>query len=307
MTKTTCAINRAILAVTAALLVASGCDGCQRAGSGWPWNRNTGANNAAQTNDAGGRTVIVGAGNRTVSADRGERPEEDSYSVLLMVFRDPATHVKDATDFQERLAKHAKWKGLFVLHKLGHSELYWGRYPTVDAAAKNLTAAKAYRPPSGQPIFAQAITVPLPKPDIGPPEHNLKNAKGAYSLLVAVFKDVPEIKYYNRRQKAVQACEALRKEGYEAYFHHGPAVSDVTIGTFKPDSVRVVWRETGAQLEILDPQISRLQQRFEWLLMNGNTISFIRRDPRTGQAVSKERRRTYLVRIPGYEGSDVLP
>ena len=124
----------------------------------------------------------------------------------------------------------------------------------------------------------------------------------------------------------MRACEALRKKGYEAYFHHGAAVSNVTIGTFEPDSIRVIWTETGAQLEILEPKIRALQQQFTWLLLNGNTISFIRRDPRTNRVgsretrwrysrylcprhwlASRETRRTYLIRIPGYEGSDVLP
>jgi len=295
--------TRLLLATLTATLVAGGCNGDLK----WPsWRRGNGNGNGDAASTGNGNSVVVGAPGAAAHGSTDE-PEDDSYSVLLKVFRDPASHVRDAKHYQEQLKKHARWKGLFVLHKVGHSELYWGRYATVEDARGNLGKAKAYRPPSGQPIFAQAITVPLPVPDIGPPEYNLKQAKGAYSLLVAVFKNVPEIKYYGRRKKAVQACEGLRKQGYEAYYHHGPAVSNVTIGTFRPDSVKVVWRETGAQLDILDPKIRQLQDRFTWLLMNGNTISFLQKDPRTGRAISRETRRTYLIRIPGYEGNDALP
>ena len=48
------------------------------------------------------------------------------------------THVKDAKLYQERLQKEAKWKNVFIIHKAGRSELYWGRYPSIEAAQKNL-------------------------------------------------------------------------------------------------------------------------------------------------------------------------
>ncbi len=294
------------LAALALLSAAGGCTGKFK----WP-----GFGRRSNSGDGNGATAAgtrrSGDANASDPTDAARvkvgEAEKDSFSVLLMVFRDPGSHVRDAKYYQDMLRKKAKWKDLFILHKTGHSELYWGRYATIAEAAKPLAKAKAYRPPNGQPIFAQAFIVPLSKPDIGPPAHNLKNAQAAYSLLWAVFKDVPELKYYGRRKRAVQQCEALRKSGYEAYFHHGPAVSNVTIGTFRADSVRIIWTETGAQLEILDPKIRALQQKFTWLLLNGNSVSFLRTDPRTKKTIAKEMRRTYLIRIPGYESNDVLP
>ena len=285
-------ISKWLAAAAAAAVLTAGC-GQQPDWPGW-----TGRGRS----EPGDSPAPAGAG-RNAGADA----EGNSFAILLSVFRDPATHVEDAKLYQEKLEKEAKWKDLFIIHKAGHSELYWGRYPGIEAAEKNLAKAKAFRPPSRRPIFARAIIVPLAGPDIGPPQYNLKNAKGAYSLLVVVFKNVPERKYFGRKKRAVQTCEALRKKGYQAYFHHGAAVSNVTIGTFEPDAVRVVWTETGAQLEVLDPKIRALQQQFTWLLLNGNTISFIRRDPRTNRPVARETRRTYLIRIPGYEGRDALP
>jgi len=281
-------ISRWLTLAAAAALLAAGCDQDPN-WVRWPGRSDT------EPADADASHGAAGGG------------EEDSFAILLSAFRDPATHVQDAKLYQERLQTEAKWKNVFIIHKTGHSDLYWGRYPSIEAAQKNLAKAKAFRPPSGRPIFAQAIIVPLAGPDIGPPEYNLKNAKGAYSLLVVVYKNVPERKYTGRKRRAVQTCEALRKKGYEAYFHHGAAVSNVTIGTFEPDSVRVIWTKTGAQLEVLDPEVRKLQEQFAWLLLNGNTVSFVRRDPRTNRPVARETRRTYLIRVPGYEGDDALP
>ncbi len=233
----------------------------------------------------------------------GEVPElgpgEDAHTILLEILRDPATHVRDANYYREMLEKNAGWKGVFVIHKAGHSELFWGRYSSVGAAQENLGKAKAYRPPSGDPIFAKAIVVPLPGKDIGPAEWNLKNAKAAYSLLVAVFKDDPERKYVGRRRRAVELCEQLRKSHCEAYFHHGRTSSDVTVGAFPPQSIGIRRTRTGPQLDIRDPKIRLLQKQFPHLLLNGNTIADVRRDPRTGRIISRQIKTTYPVRIPG--------
>jgi len=269
---------RRLVVVALAALAAAG--GCKPDSNGFTWPK-----------------PGIGKG---LSKRDGNGDQERGLSILLCVLRDPAGHVRDAKEYRKLLEADPGWKGLSVVHKTGHSELYWGRYATVDAAQSNLAKAKAFRTPAGVPLFAQAIVVPLQLDDIGPAEWNLKNAKGgAYSLLVAVFKDDPERKYTGRRRRAVELCEKLRQKEYEAYYHHGPAVSDVTIGTFKRGSVRVKWTPTGAQLDILDQHIEALQQQFPYLVLNGNTISFVTRDPRTRRIIGRETRRTYLIRIPG--------
>jgi len=235
---------------------------------------------------------------RGVSAREQAVADEDAFTILLCILRDPATHVRDANHYRRMLIKDAGWKDLVVIHKVGHSVVMWGRYASVDDAQGNLAKARAYRPPSGQPLFAQALVVPYPCKDIGPAELNLKNVKAAYSLLVAVFKNDPEHNYVGRRKRAVELCQRLRKKGYEAYFHHGPAGSDVTIGAFGTNSVRARQTPSGTQFDILDPQIKALQRQFPHVLLNGNTIADITRDSRTGRITSKDVKETYLVRIP---------
>lgn len=273
-------MKRFVLIVVLACLVGAGCNG-DLAGS-FP------------------RLGSGGAGPAQLLAD------EDAVTILLYIFRDPATHVQNAKYYREMVIKDTGWKGLVVMHKADHSTLLWGRYASVDGAQDNLAKARAYRPPSDQPLFAQAIVVPYPCKDIGPPELNLKNAKAAYSLLVAVFKNDPERKYVGRRQRAVQLCQKLREAGFEAYFHHGPAGSDVTIGAFAADAVSVRQTPAGAEYDILDAGIKSLQKQFPHLLLNGNTIADITRDPRTGRITSRDVKNTYLIRIPE-GGGDYVP
>ncbi len=273
-------MRRLTVAGVLACLAAGGCNGSPSTGP-----RLWGLGRAAS---AGGRSGQVEA-------------EEAEFTILLCVLNDPLRHAEHAATYKKNLQEREGWKGLFVVNQAGHSALYWGQYATADAAQDNLAKAKAYIPPNPQAgaIFAQALVVPLPGGDLGPPEWDLRKAEGAYTLLVAVFKNLPEKKYMRRRERAVEFCTKLRQAGYEAYWHHGRGVSNVTVGTFGPDSVRPKQTPTGAQLDILDPEIQTLQARFPHLLLNGNSVTYLTRDPRTDEVIGRETRRTHLVRIPG--------
>lgn len=215
-----------------------------------------------------------------------------AYTIMLQVFNDPVSHVRDAEAYKARLERENRWTGLLAVHKAGHSELFWGRYPNQPAAEKDLTAAK--------PLFPRAIVVPLPGKDVGPPEWNLKNAQGDFSLLVAVYKDDPSRNYYNRKEKALYSCRGLRDKNVDAYYYHGDSTSHVTIGIFGPNSVRMKLSPVTQQLEqeVLDPRIGALRKEFPDLLVNGNTVSQVLRDPRTQRIVRKQAQQTHLIRIP---------
>jgi hypothetical protein len=72
-----------------------------------------------------------------------------------------------------------------------------------------------------------------PDPD-APPQWNLTNAQGVYSLQIAVYKDNPQ-----RKQAAVETVKAARAEGVEAYYYHGENASLVCIGSWPESSVRI--------------------------------------------------------------------
>jgi hypothetical protein len=236
------------------------------------------------------------------TGDRSDAPDSqaDAYTILLYVLNDPVRHVQDADTIIETLG----WQGLFAVHKGGHSELFWGRYDSPEKADKNLKAAKAYRTPGGVPLFAKAMVVPLPGSDIGPKQWRLDGLDAQYSLLVAVFKDVPDRKYLGRRRRAVEYCQRLRDHGYESYFQHGKVVSHVTIGAFGREAVRERKTRRGQTLEILDPRIKKLREDFPELQVNGNIVTDIFRDRHTGKITRRVTRQSHLIRIPRSQGND---
>ncbi len=228
---------------------------------------------------------------------------EDHCSILLFVLRDPGNHNQDAEYYRKVLTEKVGWKGLFVINKAGHSELYWGRYRSWNdkKAEANLKTAKKYRTSNGKALFAGAQIVPVPGKNVGPAEWDLINVPDSayYSLLVAVFRDDPKKNYVGRRRFAVDYCRELRKSGYEAYFYHGQAVSHVTIGAFGTKSVSVKKSPRGEIVKINDPKIKSLQKDFEFLALNGRSIDEFVLDGKTRKRIRLPRKKTYLICVPG--------
>lgn len=83
--------------------------------------------------------------------------------------------------------------------------------------------------------FIGARIVPKPSPDVGRPEWELSQCPGKYSLQVAVFYNT--IMFGERKLAAAQYAEQLRGEGFEAYYHHGPTRSSVSVGHFGEEDV----------------------------------------------------------------------
>lgn len=223
--------------------------------------------------------------------------ETDQHTILLCVMRDLESHVRDADYYQKVLTEKLGWKDVFVLHKAGLSEVFWGRYAARELAEKNLRIAKAYRAQNGQTIFGAALIVPMPGKDTGPPEWNLRNAKGAYTLLIAIFQDDPERNYTGRRQKAVDYCKLLRDKGCEGYYYHEPTASHVTIGAFPQNSMTIERLPDGREKMIVnDARITALQTDFPHMAFNGSGINEMGFDE-AGRPVRMPKT-TYLTAIP---------
>ena len=89
--------------------------------------------------------------------------------------------------------------------------------------------------PQGERYFLQAMMVPVPLPDVGNPEWDLREVEAMYSLQVAVFE--PTDDFHEYKQAAADHCAFLREKGYEAYYCHASACSMVTVGTFGEEAV----------------------------------------------------------------------
>jgi hypothetical protein len=222
---------------------------------------------------------------------------ESQYTILLMNFSGPE-HVELADFHLKQAKKFTGWSDLYVVHQESHSELYRGHYRTMQEASNDLRSSKQYVAPAAkQNIYRMATIVPLPGKDIGPPEWNLRNAQGEYTVLVAVFQDLPEQNYYGRKDKAVDLCRKLREQGREAYFLHDTSRSGVTIGTFPAKAIQTkrvkrIHPKTGdAFFEdvklMVDPKMKAVMQDYPEFLFCGNTVIRTTVDEKTGKAVKK--------------------
>ena len=230
----------------------------------------------------------------------GPNPEAmEEYTILLSTMTGPQ-HVQQAKYYREQTDKDTHWPGLFVVHKDEHSELFWGKYASHADARKDLKKAKDYRTAIGIPVYAQAMIVPLPGKGFGPPEWDLLNAKGEYTVVVAVFYDVPQAKYYGRKNHAVVYCRQLREKGEEAYYHHGPSQSSVTIGLFPASAVQMVEQKETVRPVIVEPRIEAIVAKYPKAAVNGYAERQAVIDPVTGKA-KREWAKPYPVHIPRRE------
>ncbi len=133
-----------------------------------------------------------------------------------------------------------------VHHTLEASTIYYGRYfrridrekglrPIPDKLRDELAMIQELVDDHGRRVFIAARMVREPLPDVGPPEWNLENTDGVYTLQVAAFESTPGQPDYKRA--AARYAAQLRKKGYEAYYHHGESASVVTVGTFNRNAV----------------------------------------------------------------------
>jgi len=237
----------------------------------------------------------------------GGAGDDGGCTILLIAFQSPR-HNEEARFYKERL-QQSGWRDLIVVHKDNHSELFWGKYAIVEDGQEDLATAQRYTDQLGSRPFRHARLVALPGKDIGPVAWKLTQAKGAYTVVVGYYYDVPEEDYFGRRRKAVQQCMTLREdEGYEAYYHHGPARSYVTVGTFGPDALQTVRRDNVIRRVVADPDAKRIIREFRSLSDNGNSrvVYVNERIPGTNKA--RRRRvveRPYLVNIPRRTDDDL--
>lgn len=236
----------------------------------------------------------------TVFSSPAQQNPPERFTILLYVLRS-ADHTSRIQSFKRQTELDAGWRGLYVKNKTGHSELYLGKYATPAEAADDLKKAKKYRTPLDVAVYAQAMVIPLPGTDPGPPEWNLLNANGFYTIIVAVFYDQPEANYFGRKEYAVAYCKQLREKGEEAYFRHGSARSTVTIGAFPKDAIAMVKSGNLTKEQIRSQQMFEIHKRYPELAVNGRQELIWDINPVTGKAEQMPVR-SYPAHIPGKKG-----
>ncbi len=127
-------------------------------------------------------------------------------------------------------------------------------------------------------------------PYAGPPtpaEYEIAKSGCAYTLLLAVYRNVPKEGFENRQGAAVQAVEALRSQGEQAYLFHGPFESAVYIGCFPESAVRQESGPHGTRV-FLSLAVKAMQDKHQFH-ENGQRVYDIRRDAK-GKALRLPRR-----------------
>lgn len=198
-----------------------------------------------------------------------------------------------------RSADGIRGANVTVFHDAEESRILYGKYyrnidrergireiPT--SLRSDLAMIKNLYDDRGRRMFIGARMIRQPVPDVGPPEWNLDNADGVFSLQVAVFE--PSAKFENHKQAAADYASQLRSLGHEAYYHHGEATSEVMVGAFGADAVTIQNKRTA-----YSPEVRRLQQIdiFKYNLVNGQIWHLIdggRKVPVPSQLVPIPRR-----------------
>ncbi|MBI1369149.1 MAG: hypothetical protein GC162_10905 [Planctomycetes bacterium] len=198
-------------------------------------------------------------------------------------------HLARAEKAKAQLLAQSGFKDIWLADEPDGTMVYAGHYPSPqDKDAQADVERWRQMRESHRVNVPAAMLVPVITHNQGSmPEYDLRGARsrGLYTLQVGFYDDISGKSDY--RKVAEQAVAALRKEGVEAYYYHGPNRSMVTVGVFGPEALNV---QSNGETTYAAP-ILALQQRFPYNLANGETI----REKR-GDKVSTQP--SFLVRIP---------
>jgi len=153
------------------------------------------------------------------------------------------THVPDSELLKQQLIRRTGSSDWFVVHGEDASTLYYGYFKTFEDAAQpeeKLRAQQArqmvsqLRADNGDTPFANCTFALLNSADPpAPPEWNLKNAKGFWSVQVGVYRGSP-----SQKEAALEAVKQARAAGIEAYYNFGASSSIVCIGAWPMEAVK---------------------------------------------------------------------
>ena len=192
------------------------------------------------------------------------------YTVLLGRVYSPEYHVEWAEHLLEMTEQDTGWSDLRIVHNSGMSELFWGRFVTLEQAERYVRRARRYKRPEGGQVFASPVALTLPPQKIGPPEYDLENVEGHWTLVIAEFND--KVDAPGHEEAALAYCLELREHGHRTYYWNKPLKSYVTIGVFPEESFNYVYdddRYTAVGPFLLDEDLANLQDRFPDLAVNG--------------------------------------
>jgi len=168
------------------------------------------------------------------STDAPVPPRDAQFTIVCTAITGPG-HVQRAKELKDQLIKVTPFKQWYVTHDEEKSTLFYGYYASVDDGKLKADRQRIamMQDQLGNRPFAEALPVAIASPDpLAPAEFNLANAKGYWSLQIAAYQGP------GRKEAAVEAVKDARKMGVEAYYHHGPNVSEICVGAWPEQAIR---------------------------------------------------------------------
>jgi hypothetical protein len=163
------------------------------------------------------------------------RPGDAQWTIYCQAVAGP-DHVARANAYKQYLVDTFRMTDWYVIHQEDQSVIYYGFYRAIsDAKAKaDRKAVDDLKDQSGNKLLGACMFVEVSAPDpSAPPQWDLRNAQGYWTVEIAMYKEHPQ-----RKQAAVDAVRAARDQGIEAYYYHGPTASSVCIGAWPREAVR---------------------------------------------------------------------
>lgn len=293
--------------------------------------------NPPQTESQGQLSRPADATPRTTpAASRASAPSADAqWTIAVRTIRGP-NHVAESKRLKEDLIATTSLKNWYLIHGPTETQLFHGYYrnyedpkdPDAAQARADLKAVREVKDIRGVAVFRDAMFTPIFKPDPeAPPEWNLVNSGGYWSLQIAAFQDHPD-----RKQAAVDSVREARAQGIEAYYYHGERVSSVCVGAWPreafeqgesvvnddarkriivtsdhlPEPIAQAMEKEGeaknalvvtSQGRVHDRTLEAMMKRFPYHYVNDDVVVSRIRNPRTGKVVTVPDS-SFLVRVP---------
>jgi hypothetical protein len=279
---------------------------------------------AARTAAPGVSAITQGGSGGSAANSDADAPPKDAQWTIYCQAIGGVDHVERANMAKAQLLKATNLKDWYVVHQEGESVIYYGFYRSINDPkdAKETRRAQADHQrlkeivdAQGNKVLTQCLFVEVNAPDpTAPPEWNLANVQGYWSLQIGAFKESPQ-----RKQAAVEAVREARKAGIPAYYYHGETTSSVCVGAWTEDAVKrqstareyndpsgdllilpqplatsekfqIRSKETGnkvqavaPRVEAQDPSLVAMMARFPNHAVNGAVMTKQVQDPETGQ------------------------
>ncbi len=193
-------------------------------------------------------------------------PNHQPWVILIQTFEgNQRQHAAQALIHQ--LETQQRMPDLWMHDDGGRTSVYRGRYPgSADPGAiSDLQQTRSITLSDGS-VLSTAALVSLSDTNNTPEASalDLRQHPGMYSLQIGFYDEAFGSDF---RSAAQQAAQALRKQGEEAYFCHGPNRSMVTLGLFTDADF-----EQQGTIRGYGPEVKALQEKYPYNLGNGLTI-----------------------------------